>query len=369
MGLHNRHPSALRGLLAAGPATLLAAVLAAAGCGDSGTDPSSVDHGHDHETAEGHCGHLVGSGVVLTDGPTTLVSSWNDQQTGALELRVGDVLSGLRVHFLDQDSVAFAVADNCPENALDYTIGHPERLALERDPGVTWTFRLRGLQAGTTTLTLRGMHENHSHLGTQPIPVTVLPPPTDGLSITGVVRLRTLHTDDFGEVIDDRTIDDATGVRAILRAHGGPDIGSTVTDAGRYRFDGLAAGAYRLRFLPLEVAGPGEIEIALEDTDVEVPTHTLGPNDLLRTYPNPFPYDHGVGIEFTPVVPQSVEIRALSLGGALVWAYAFEAPAAFMHIHWIGTDQDNNPMPPGPYWIAVRHDETWHTRLVLKLPE
>jgi hypothetical protein len=66
---------------------------------------------------------------------------------------------------------------------------------------------------------------------------------------------------------------------------------------------------------------------------------------------------------------QPVVIRVFSPSASLVWTYAYEAVAGFQHIHWIGTDQANSPLPPGPYWIAVQYDGRWHSRVVLKLPQ
>lgn len=343
--------------------TLLLAVLAAA-CGDQGSAP---DDGHDHGDAEGNCGHLVASGYLLQADGSTLVHGWGGVQTGAITLREGELGPASTLTFIDADSVVFGVADNCLENRLGITIGDPTILELTRETGVEWTFRLRGLRAGSTTLTLRGMHEGHSHVGTQPIPVTVESESSLGLSLTGRLELAVTLVAEFGDSLGREIYAEETGVRVYIERPDG-SLDSTATESGTFRFAGLGDGVHRVWSGPPEARSPVS-QVTLAGSDGDVGTVTVAPIGRLRTPPNPFAYSHGTGVEWDLVANESVEIRIFSASARRVWTYAYEAPFGFQHIHWIGTDQENLPLPPGPYWIAVRYEGSWHSRVVIKLPE
>lgn len=344
-------------------AVLLLAALAA-GCGDQGSGP---DDPHDHGEADGNCGHLVASGYLLQTDGSTLVHGWRGTQTGSIALREGELGPATTLTFIDADSVVFGVADNCTDNSLGIEIGDPTVLELARETGVEWTFRLRGLRAGSTTLTLRGMHEGHSHVGTLPIPVTVESATSAGLALTGQLELAVTLVAEFGDSLGRQTYGDETGVRVYLERPDG-SLDSTSTEAGAFHFAGLGDGLHRVWSGPPEARSPVR-EITLAGQDVDLGTLNVGPIGRLRTPPNPFPYSHGTGVEWDLAASESVEIRIFSASARRVWTYAYDAPFGFQHIHWIGTDQANLPLPPGPYWIAVHYEGRWHSRVVIKLPE
>ena len=107
-----------------------------------------------------------------------------------------------------------------------------------RDPGVQWTFRLRGLEAGQTTLVLRGVHDQHSHVSTLPIPVTVDSAPSGGLTVSGRVTLKTVLTTLSGDSLGFELYPDQTGIRVYVERPDG-SIDSTSTEAGAFRFTDL----------------------------------------------------------------------------------------------------------------------------------
>lgn len=349
-------------LLCVGLGFLLASAVLLS-CSDSGTAPD--EHGHD--PAEGNCGHLEGDGYILDSGGQDLVFGWRGAQTGELEVREGELGAPMTMRFLDADSVLFGVADNCEDNSLGIVIDDPEMLEVVRDPGVEWTFRLRGLLAGETTLTLRGMHEGHSHIATLPIPVTVAAAQTGGLTLSGSVNLSVTLFSEFGDSLGSEIQDDVSGIRVYLERPNG-ERDSTLTEEGTFRFVGLGDGDHALWSGP-EEAPSAVVHQVLAGSDADIGALAVKPIGRLRNPPNPFAYSHGTGIEWDLAVGEPVEIRIFSAAATQVWSYAYDAPAGFQHIHWIGTDQSNQPLPPGPYWATVHYEGRWHSRIVIKLAE
>ena len=347
------------------PMLVLCLGLTLLSCSDSGTTPE--EHDHDHEPAEGNCGHLEGDGYFLESDGALAVFGWRGDQTGELSARVGELGPALRMNFISADSVSFGVADNCEDNALGIELADESIVELVRETGVEWTFRLRGLAPGSTTLVLRGMHEGHSHIATLPIPVTVSSAPTEGLTLSGRVDLEVTYFAESGDSTATESYPDQSGIRVYLESTG-QVIDSTLTDQGVFQFHGLSSGTYDTYCGPEEARSEVRT-LVLTDDDGDTGTIRVRPIGKLRNPPNPFEYSHGTGVEWDLASSESVEIRIFAMTGHLVWSYAYDAPAGFQHIHWIGTDQVNTPLPPGPYWATARYDGRWHSRVVIKLPE
>ncbi|MEZ4647710.1 MAG: hypothetical protein R3E97_02800 [Candidatus Eisenbacteria bacterium] len=225
----------------------------------------------------------------------------------------------------------------------------------------------RGLEAGSTTLVLRGMHEGHSHISTLPIPITVSGAPTEGLTLSGRVDLAVTYQAESGDSTGSESYPDESGIRVFLES-AGQVVDSTLTDRGVFQFHGLAEGTYAMYCGPEEARSEVTTHLLTKE-DGDAGTIHVRPIGALRNPPNPFEYSHGTGVEWDLAAPESVEIRIFAMTGHLVWSYAYDAPAGFQHIHWIGTDQANTPLPPGPYWATAHYEGRWHSRVVIKLPE
>lgn len=128
------------------------------------------------ETNPGNCGHVEGSGYLLTSPDSVVVSAWEGMQFGEIRVPVGATADSLHWTFLTDDSTEYAVADSCSINRMTWTVADSTVASVSRDPGAEWTFHVAGLQAGSTTLVLDAWHEAHIHLSSEPIPIEVTTP-------------------------------------------------------------------------------------------------------------------------------------------------------------------------------------------------
>jgi hypothetical protein len=122
----------------------------------------------------GNCGHILADGLFVRQSGAFLVTEWRGVQHGALEVVPGIPERDLQLQFLRSDSTAFALADTCPENYLSFDIADTSLISVALEAGRKWTFDLVGKRAGTTTVILNAWHQNHVHIHSLPIPVTVL---------------------------------------------------------------------------------------------------------------------------------------------------------------------------------------------------
>ncbi|MDM7914033.1 MAG: FlgD immunoglobulin-like domain containing protein [Candidatus Eisenbacteria bacterium] len=131
--------------------------------------------GHDHgePAGEGHCGHIVASGMVIAHHDERIVTCWLGRRDGDLRAAPGQTGHELQALFLDADSTAFAIADSCPDNRLTWTIADSSIAALRPVPGRKWQFRVAGKAPGTTEVTFDAWHEEHVHFRSPAIPIVV----------------------------------------------------------------------------------------------------------------------------------------------------------------------------------------------------
>ena len=130
----------------------------------------------DEPPSPGNCGHIEAEGLFLERDGSPIATEWNGVVDGGIDGIAGVESAPISLGFLRADSTAFAVADTCPANHLSWEFGDPSIAEATLEPGRKWTFRVRGLRAGSTTLTLFAWHEGHVHLSSLPIPVTVAAP-------------------------------------------------------------------------------------------------------------------------------------------------------------------------------------------------
>jgi hypothetical protein len=122
----------------------------------------------------GNCGHILADGLLVRQSGAALVTEWRGVQHGAIEVVPGIPERDLQLQFLRSDSTVFALADTCPENYLSFDIADTSLVSVVLEAGRKWTFDLVGKRAGTTTVVLIAWHQNHVHIHSLPIPVTVL---------------------------------------------------------------------------------------------------------------------------------------------------------------------------------------------------
>jgi len=190
------------------------------------------------------------------------------------------------------------------------------------------------------------------------------PPAPAGHALAGSVSLRANLTNELGEITAVDQIDDADGVRVLCR-HAGGECDTAMTVGGHYHFGFVPAGICTLEVL----LDSGH---RLSHTVMEMPAEdhhlhdalVLEASPALRIYPNP-PHEEGAGIEFTTVSQAFSRTSVFDLSGALVWSYEQTAPPGFYHVHWSGTDAQNHPVNPGPYWVVVEMDGVTLAGLVL----
>ena len=226
---------------------------------------------------------------------------------------------------------------------------------------------MRGVAEGTTTLALTVWQGGHVHVQTDPIPIRVLPDTRPRYAISGRVRLVGRLTDEVGQETGLRVVEDADGVEVLLLAGADSSWRATTTAGGLYRFEGLLPTAYKARTRSTPETWLETHYMVVLTGDVFAPdTLVVAPQGDVRTYPNPFPYDHGEAIEFTTTTPEPYRIEVYDLGWRIVWSYEAQGPPGFVHVHWPGWDENDEHVPPGAYWIVLRRDGTVHTSLVFK---
>lgn len=128
----------------------------------------------DEPLSPGNCGHIDADGLFLESGGAPIATQWDGTLRGGIDVAGGGETDPVHLLFLRADSTAFAVADTCPANHLTLEIADPSVAEATIEEGTKWTFRVRGLRAGSTTLTLFAWHEGHVHLSSLPIPVVVV---------------------------------------------------------------------------------------------------------------------------------------------------------------------------------------------------
>ncbi|MCS7081492.1 MAG: hypothetical protein N2561_03145 [Bacteroidetes bacterium] len=136
---------------------LLLALFGGLGCGLFG-------HRHDEDHAEAE-------GLLLRIGAQEVVRVWDARVTGSLSVRVGQELGPIEVYFLDENQRSFQPDPS--EYRLQLNVAN-SAIASVRS-GSSWTFYLRGLAAGQTSLEIVLLHGGHADFRTPAIPVTVAP--------------------------------------------------------------------------------------------------------------------------------------------------------------------------------------------------
>jgi hypothetical protein len=62
-------------------------------------------------------------------------------------------------------------------------------------------------------------------------------------------------------------------------------------------------------------------------------------------------------------------VEVITPAGAVAWRYTYNPVAGYQHIHWIGIDNQSQPVPNGLYWVIIRRDGHSDYSLVRKLSD
>jgi hypothetical protein len=198
---------------------------------------------------------------------------------------------------------------------------------------------------------------------------TAMDPPEPHGSLSGHVVLRGRQTDDTGAVVAEVTVPDVDGLAVLLRGGDGSRR-QTPTTAGRYEFDALPPGAYVATAGADSAADVSSAPTMVTTSAVTVPGElALDSTAGVTTYPNPFRGVPGLAIEFTTRAAGPAVVEVITPAGAVAWRYTYNPVAGYQHIHWIGIDNQSQPVPNGLYWVIIRRDGHSDYSLVRKLSD
>ena len=133
----------------------------------SGKIPVKVEHDDDHQH-----GPPAGYNLIDEESGDTLLTLNDQTVTGSLSVAANETSDHIEVEFFDANGTAFQ--PGVPEHSLVVESGDTNILAITgQDPNEPWAFKIQGVAAGTTTLTLKIMHDGSVGKSFVPINVTV----------------------------------------------------------------------------------------------------------------------------------------------------------------------------------------------------
>jgi len=122
-------------------------------------------HDHDHDHADLNGFRLSQSGAVVAQQTGTTL-------TGSVTIARGTSNPVFSVVFLEENGDVYDEFKT--DESLLIEVGNTSVAAVQAGPG-RWEFRLNGVAAGSTSLTVNLMHSGHKDFESRPVPVTVTP--------------------------------------------------------------------------------------------------------------------------------------------------------------------------------------------------
>lgn len=132
----------------------------------SACDDNPADDDHDE--------HADAEGLVLRANGQQIVEVKEGVVTGSITVEAGDETALIQVEFRDHDGHEVHAEDLDAEFSLGYSFGDASIAGWEQHDGERWEFHVLGLAAGTTTLELQLLHNDHADFRTPPITVEVV---------------------------------------------------------------------------------------------------------------------------------------------------------------------------------------------------
>lgn len=147
-----------------------AGLLFIGGCGDADDNPATHHHNH-----------LEAVGTRLIHESDTLCTVDGTAVSGGLALTAGDTLQPIQVWFLDEDGDWLQPDSDDTDHALDIQVADTSvaKIVLGRNlaaPHTAWSIAAVGRAAGTTSVRMIVIHEDHPDYTSPEIPVTVTTP-------------------------------------------------------------------------------------------------------------------------------------------------------------------------------------------------
>lgn len=127
-------------------------------------NPAEDDHADEHADAEG---------LVLLLGGDEVVRVEEAEVDGSLTVEAGKTTSDITVEFLDHDGDEVHAEDLDEEFSLGVEVQGDDIVTVATATAGTWTFTLKGDEAGDTAIRVQLLHEGHADFTTPDISVTV----------------------------------------------------------------------------------------------------------------------------------------------------------------------------------------------------
>jgi hypothetical protein len=120
-------------------------------------------------------GHEEAVGLVITSSGLELVRYENGVVTGSVSVQAGQETPLLTVQFIDEHDGALFQPDE-EGHTLGVDIEHADIAEMEQhaEDGL-WRFHIIGKTAGTTSMEVKIIHEDHADFVSLPIPIQVTP--------------------------------------------------------------------------------------------------------------------------------------------------------------------------------------------------
>lgn len=133
----------------------------------SGKIPVKVDHEDSHQHGE-----PVGFRLIDEHDGDTLVTVNDQTVIGTLTVSAGQISEHIEVEFFDANGTSFQ--PSVPEHSLSVESGDTNILNITgQEASEPWAFKVQGVTAGATTITVKILHDGHVEETFVPISVTV----------------------------------------------------------------------------------------------------------------------------------------------------------------------------------------------------
>ncbi len=280
---------------------LFCALLTLNGCSDDNPADPTVDG----------CSHFDADGVILEVDGKHLVAQWEGSIDGEVEVEQGSEID-IDVMFLTPDSSRAVPSADCDDQSLEVIVDD-EKVATVSTSAASgrWSFRLTGVEAGETSVSVRIIHIDHPDFTSLDLPVhvhhaeeveiegfeirsgaTVLASQMEG-TVTGELLampsetlgpLQVVFLDGEGEEVEPEegaTLDLSIGSESIATVN--PDG----ADPFAFSLVGVAEGMTTLSF---DVLHKGHADFESQDISVRIATLPTPEAALIRNGLNPLSF-------------------------------------------------------------------------------
>ncbi len=183
-------------------------------------------------------------------------------------------------------------------------------------------------------------------------------------SLTGQLQLTGYRVDSLGVFLGTQVVTDASGVPVDL-LDGRRVAARTWTVAGRYEFSGLASGAYQTRSSVLGIGDVSNVFVITNSDLVAGDTLRVASRGDIDPVPNPIVTEAFFYFALPDTEQVSVQIRTLA-GDMVQSLIDARRPRGLNQTRWNGLDRNDNPVPPGLYWVTLVAGNDQRAQLLFK---